>query len=213
MASRYDNTNISIMVMSQVTHLLSFLRINFRPSAAFCCILIDETVLWQKKCLLSPVYARSGRSSVSGELTSMRQPYTYVCYHWCHCGSQMLAPSRIIIVIVIIDLLGSHTVSVRAFCSTRRICYLSVCLSRIRSWKLSEIGAKFHCLYRKLVSPCKNMTSYLAPEVAKYFKSSPKPQNSPKWDLDNSVSGRTYCLSPLAMQLLQSNSPILYFLL
>jgi len=42
----------------------------------------------------------------------------------------------------------------------------SVCLSRIRSRKLSEICAKFRHLYRKSESPSKNMTSDFAPEVA-----------------------------------------------
>ena len=55
-----------------------------------------------------------------------------------------------------------------------------VCLSRVRCKKLSEIGAKFHCLCRKSGLPSKNMTSDFAPEVAKYPKSSPKLQNSPK---------------------------------
>jgi len=70
----------------------------------------------------------------------------------------------------------SHTLSVRAFCNVCR-----VCLSCIRSRKLSELDTKFCCLYRKLRSPSKNMTSDFAPEVAKYPKSSPKPQNSRKW--------------------------------
>ena len=51
----------------------------------------------------------------------------------------------------------------------------SVCLSRIRSRKLSETGARFCHLYRKLESLSKNMTSDFAPEVAKYPKNSSKP--------------------------------------
>jgi len=70
--------------------------------------------------------------------------------------------------------------SLRAFCNGRRVC-LSVCLSRVRSRKLSDIGAKFRHLCRKLGSPSKNMTLDFAPEVDKYPKSSLKLQNSPKW--------------------------------
>jgi len=47
------------------------------------------------------------------------------------------------------------------------------------------MGAKFHHLYRKLGSPSKNMMSDSALEVAKYPKTSPKPQNSQNVDLDN----------------------------
>ena len=45
----------------------------------------------------------------------------------------------------------------------------SVCLSRVRSRKLSDIGlgAKFRRLYRKSGSPSRKMTSDFAPEVAK----------------------------------------------
>jgi len=50
-------------------------------------------------------------------------------------------------------LLGSQTVSVRALSNGRRVCrlsvWLSVSLSRVRSRKLSELGAKFRHLYRK----------------------------------------------------------------
>ena len=52
-----------------------------------------------------------------------------------------------------------------------------ISLARIRSRKLSEIGAKFRCLRRKSGSPSKNVTSDFASEVAKYAKSGPKPQN------------------------------------
>jgi len=31
------------------------------------------------------------------------------------------------------------------------------------------------------------MTSDFAPELAKYSKSSPKPENTPKWDLENNA--------------------------
>jgi len=94
-------------------------------------------------------------------------------------------------------LLGSHTYSVRAFCFSRSICHLFVslsvsviCLSRIISRKLSEIGAKFCRLCRKSGSPSKNVTSAFAPEIAKY----------PNHKIDqNSV--RAYCLAPLAMRL------------
>jgi len=55
-----------------------------------------------------------------------------------------------------------------------------VCLSRVRSRKLSKIDAKFRNIYRKSGSPTQNMTSDFTPEVAKYPKSSPKFQNSPK---------------------------------
>jgi len=50
-------------------------------------------------------------------------------------------------------------------------CLSSVCLSvRVRSRKLSEVGAKFRHLYTKLGSPSKNITSGFAPEVAEYSK-------------------------------------------
>ena len=62
-------------------------------------------------------------------------------------------------------LLGLHTYSVTAFCFGRCVCL--VCLSRIRSRKLSEIGMKFRHLYRKSGLPSKNMMSYFALEVAK----------------------------------------------
>ena len=80
-------------------------------------------------------------------------------------------------------LLGSCTYSVRAFCFGCCVCHLSlfvICLSRVRSRKLSEIGAKFHRLYRKSGLPSKNMTSDFAPEVVKYPKSRPTLQNSQK---------------------------------
>ena len=55
----------------------------------------------------------------------------------------------------------------------------SVCrLSRVRSRKLSKIGAKFYRLYGKSASPSKNMTSDFAPQLARYPKSNPKPPNS-----------------------------------
>jgi len=73
-------------------------------------------------------------------------------------------------------LLGSHTVSIRALCNSRHVCHLLVCLSRVKSLKLSETGMKFCHLYRKLGSPSKNMTSNFARKVAKYHKSSPKPR-------------------------------------
>jgi len=66
---------------------------------------------------------------------------------------------------------------------------LSVCLSLIRSQKLSKIGANFHHLYRKSGSPSKNVMSDFALEVAEYPKSS------------YVGSARNYCFAPLAMQL------------
>jgi len=44
---------------------------------------------------------------------------------------------------------------------------LSVCLFRIRSRKLREIRAKFHCPYKKSGLESKNVTSDFAPEVAR----------------------------------------------
>ena len=64
----------------------------------------------------------------------------------------------------------------------------SVCLSCVRSQKLSEIGTKFCHLYRKLGLSSKNMMSDFATEVAKYPKSS------------YFRSVRAYCFAPLAMQ-------------
>jgi len=67
-----------------------------------------------------------------------------------------------------LEFLGSHTVgqSVRALWNGRRVYRLSVCLSRVRSRKLSEISSPLY----EIRSPSKNMTSDLAPEVAKYPK-------------------------------------------
>jgi len=68
-------------------------------------------------------------------------------------------------------LLGSHIYSVRAFCFSRRVCRLfvclSVCLSRVRSRKLRDIRAKFYYPYEKSGLESKNMTSDFAPEMAK----------------------------------------------
>jgi len=61
---------------------------------------------------------------------------------------------------------------------TSVICLLSV---HIISRKLNEISAKRRHLYKKSGSPSKSMMSDFASEVAKYPKSSPKPQLSPKW--------------------------------
>jgi len=55
----------------------------------------------------------------------------------------------------------------RSSCLSSVVCLSSICLSRIRSWNLSEIHAKFCHLYRKSGSPSKNMMSDFAPEVAK----------------------------------------------
>jgi len=80
---------------------------------------------------------------------------------------------------------------VTAFCFGPRVCLSSVVSrSRIRSRKLSEIGTKFRHLYRKSGPPSKNMTSDFAPKVAPNYKMA---QNS-VW---------TYCLAPLAMQLVE----------
>jgi len=71
----------------------------------------------------------------------------------------------------VVALLGCLcTDSVRAFCFGRRVCRLSVSLSRVRCRKLSEIGPKFRRLPNKSRLPSKNMTSDFAqePEVAKY---------------------------------------------
>jgi len=88
-------------------------------------------------------------------------------------------------------LLGSHTGSVRAESLMERSSRLSsVCLSRVRSQKLSEIGAKFRHLYRKSGSPSKNVTSDFEPEVDK----------NPKIAKMGSV--RDYCFAQLAMQLI-----------
>jgi len=88
------------------------------------------------------------------------------------------------------ELLGLHTISVRALWNGQHVCRLSLC---VRSRKLSDIGMKFRHLYCKLGSLSKNMTSDFAPEVAKYSKSTPKPQNFGRvW---------AYCFTPLAMQL------------
>jgi len=52
----------------------------------------------------------------------------------------------------------------------------SVCLSRVRSRKLSEVGSIFRRFCRISGSPSKNITSDFAPEVAKYPKVAPNPQ-------------------------------------
>ena len=74
-----------------------------------------------------------------------------------------------------------HLTCYCCFCFGRRVCRLSVCLSRVRSRKLSEIGAKkFRHFCRKSGSSSKNMRSDFSLEVVKYTKSSPKLQNSPQ---------------------------------
>jgi len=83
-------------------------------------------------------------------------------------------------------LLGSHSCKCKSLIK-RSSRMSSVCLSRVRSQKLSEIGAKFR---RKSGSPSKNMTSDCAPEVAK----------SPKVAHFGSVQA-TYCFAPLVIQL------------
>jgi len=63
-----------------------------------------------------------------------------------------------------------------------------VCVFRIRSCKLSEVGMNFCHLCRKLGSPSKNMMSDFALEVAKYSKII-LPQRQFQ-----------YCFAPLAIQ-------------
>jgi len=58
-----------------------------------------------------------------------------------------------------------------------------VCLSRVRRWKLREIRAKFHHLYKKSGSESKNMMSDFASKVAKYPQ--PPPQIDQNGDLYN----------------------------
>jgi len=60
-----------------------------------------------------------------------------------------------------------------------------VCLSRVRSRKLREIYAKFRHPYEKLGSESKNMTSYFAPELAKYPQNPENPQTAQNGDLYN----------------------------
>ena len=91
-----------------------------------------------------------------------------------------------------------HTIRLFAHCKCKSLLFRSsrlssVCLSRVRSRKLSEIGATVRRLYRKSWSPSKNMTSDFAPAVDEYPKSSPTPKLA-----QNSV--RAY-LVPLAMQI------------
>jgi len=89
-------------------------------------------------------------SSDAGKIYSLKR---YVCVNWeakdalsviklahCKCKSLMQQSSRLSV----------------------------VCLSRITSRKLSEIGATFRRLYRKSGSLRKNMTSDFALEVANY---------------------------------------------
>jgi len=98
--------------------------------------------------------------------------------------AQLAAALHYVYLFHLLHLLGSHTVSVRDFCNSLHVssvCLPVVRLSRVRSPKRSEIGTKFRQLYRKSGSPSKNMMSNFAPKVAKYPKSSPKLQNSPKW--------------------------------
>jgi len=68
------------------------------------------------------------------------------------------------------SLLGSHTglhCKYKSFMQRSSILSF-VCLSHIRSRKLSAVGAKFRHLCRKSGPPSKNMTSDFALEVAKY---------------------------------------------
>jgi len=67
----------------------------------------------------------------------------------------------------VVRLAHSRTYSVRAFCFGRRVCLSVDCLSRVRSQKLGEIGAKFRHRYRKSGPESKKPTSDFALEVAK----------------------------------------------
>jgi len=62
------------------------------------------------------------------------------------------------------DYNSAHTLTVTDFCFRRPVCRPSVCLSRIRSRKLSEMSAKFCRLY---VGNRDQMSDF-APEVAKH---------------------------------------------
>ena len=84
-------------------------------------------------------------------------------------------------------------------CFGRRVCRLSVCLSRVRCRKLSQIGAKFHHFCKKSGSPSKNRTSDFAPEILNSQKEATNPQIAQN-------TGRAYCLAPLAMQLVFKTS-------
>jgi len=74
------------------------------------------------------------------------------------------------------------THSVRAFsfghhvCRLLSVCVSFACLSRIRSRKLSERGAKFRHLYTKSGLVSKNMTLDFALEVAQYPQSTLNPK-------------------------------------
>ena len=61
---------------------------------------------------------------------------------------------------------------------SRRVCPTS-------DLKNKAIGTKFCRLHKKSESPSKNMMSDFAPEIAKYPKSSSKPQKTQNGDLDN----------------------------
>jgi len=89
------------------------------------------------------------------------------------------------------DRLGDRNSRSLSHCTCKRA---DVCLSRVRSRKLSEIGTKFRRLHTKLGSPSKNVTSDFAPELG---INAPKVASNPKID-ENSV--RAYCLAPLVIQ-------------
>jgi len=95
--------------------------------------------------------------------------------------------------------LGSNTkcksLMKRSSCLSSVVCLSSVCLSRVRSRKLSEMDAKFRHFYRKSGSPSKNMTSHFAPEVAKWPKSILPQQQFQE------CASLLLCFAPLAMQL------------
>jgi len=86
-------------------------------------------VIWQEKFCHTTVFRVHSVRIIS-----------YLHYTYCEQRKALFLPL----------LLGLHTYSVRAFCFVRRFCLLFVvCLSRVRSRKLSKIGKKFRNLYRK----------------------------------------------------------------
>jgi len=77
--------------------------------------------------------------------------------------------------------------SVRDLWNGRRVCLSVVCLSRVRSRKLGETGAKFRHLYMKPGSESENVMSDFAPEVAKYHRNRKWPK------MGTSITNRDWC--------------------
>jgi len=82
-------------------------------------------------------------------------------------------------------LLGSHTQCESLLFRSLRLSVVFrlpsvICLSHVRSRKLCKAGAKFRHPYKKSGSESKNMVRFYT-GTTEYPKSSPKPQNSPKW--------------------------------